>query len=451
MTEATLDKTELIQELGKVFNELKTKPQKEQREIEKQIKTGLAEKMILPGEIQEWINSEEKLSEIETDKLFFLSEQTYKVLPWKSIMPSKYFTEREIKEIKTMFEGYSSESIMFPYIFHNVIQVNDDEYLGKIKASEINKISHLLQYNPITQREMRQLKRGSQTIPVPKIIKKNVNAMVDLMKKGRLISTMLTFNARFGTADDGEEVYYNSDDFSLTVQKGTLLDVVDGFHRITAISKAIMEDSSLDMVFKITILNRDTPGAEDYFIQMNTFTPISTAHLESKKDTRQANIIARQVRDATHLKDTIAAGDSINKDSDLLITFITLSDAIDDVYQVTDRKNIASTTNYLIKFFNQLFYSFPNEFIDNISEVRKESIVNSNIMFYGYIMLSKKMLDNGVLLDRVEDIIKDIDFSRNNKLWEELKVLENGVRSGRPKKEIYKYFDNIDLEKYKEG
>ena len=67
-------------------------------------------------------------------------------------------------------------------------------------------------------------------------------------------------------------------------------------------------------------------------------------------------------------------------------------------------------------------------------------------MFYGYVLLSKRMKDEGVSLDKLPKIIKKIDFSRDNKQWQEYKVLDKDKNvATRAKQGVYKFFKELDL------
>lgn len=61
---------------------------------------------------------------------------------------------------------------------------------------------------------------------------------------------------------------------TLTVTKGTLLDVLDGFHRINAIVRALRKDPFLEAIYKLNILHLGKYMAKNYFKQLNTTNPV---------------------------------------------------------------------------------------------------------------------------------------------------------------------------------
>jgi hypothetical protein len=218
---------------------------RDDRKLVSHIKKGMKKIKILPGKVQSFFNNPHLLWEIDIEAIYFFTENVYLATEDPNIKPTKYFTNREIKEIKTSFSGDNTNRIVFPYTFNNVLKGTEDDYILYIKASEIKILFEygLLQYNSETQREMRQSKGkdSDEIIETPKIIEKSINEMEALLNRGEMISTIITLNARLGSTDDesGEELLYIEDAMTLTVTKGPLLDVLDRFHRINAIVRAL--------------------------------------------------------------------------------------------------------------------------------------------------------------------------------------------------------------------
>lgn len=421
------------------------------------IKKGLKEYNVLPGTVQLILNApEEQLKQIDDKFLCLLTEQIYIVSGNLELNPEKYFSKREIKEVKSTYEYINElEKVDFPYTFKPAIKVDEDVYTTVIKASELKMLmdNKLLQYNFLTQREAIEHfnKTKSEIVREIKIYKKHMEQIKKSILKGEALPSTLTFNARLGTADEGVELIYNEETLELTVTEGTLLDCLDGYHRVTAIVKAFMENPEIDMKFMLTIVNYDIPKAAQYFTQINTIMPVAKTHLRAVSKTRESEFIVDQLRYNSVLKNRIATTHRIAPKSDLLVTFTTLADAIDDVYTVENRAEAIKLSRYLKKFFEELFYAFPDEFLGDVAQVREKSLINANAMFYGYIALSKRMKDKNVPLEKIYDILKNIDFSRENKMWEDINAVdEDGRITNKGKKKLKEFFEQIDLD-VKEG
>lgn len=442
------DKDKLRQNLIEVFQQYR-----DNKQIARDIKKGMKEYKVLPGQVQTYINNaEEEILNVEISKLFLLSKVAYEILERESIDPLHYFTDREAKEVLTNFEGYSSGNVSFPYKFEAVTKVYEDDYLTTIKASEITLLfeNQLLQYNPETQREMRVKfdRETDQVIETPKIHENSVKEMEALYEKDELIPSMITFNARLHSGDEGYELDYDEFNKTLTVKKGSLLDVLDGFHRINAIVRSYRRRPEIDKVFKLNILNYNKGKARRYFAQLNTTNPVGIGHVKKMADKTSGVAIAEYLKDNSEFKNGgIFPSDSLPPSSNALVTMNTLIDAIDDVYKLDgNRAEEIKTSRYLAQFFNELFVSFPDEFLGDVAEHRKNSLLPANSFFFGYLVLAKKMQDENIDLKNLYSIISKIDFSRKNKNWQKLDILdEEGRISKRVKNKIQKYFSELDL------
>lgn len=438
--------SKLRENLVEVINEYKHRPE---TELSKKLKRGLKDFNFLPGKVQSIIKDiNEEAYNLSDQELYVVSQQVHAATGQSKVDPNKYYPERMAKEIKTNFEVEIPSKAVFPYTFNNVIRISDDDYICSITTEEINNIFPLLQYNPDTQREMRQRKSkdSGEIIETPKVVEKSVREMEVLLEKGQIVSSMLTFNARLGSSDIGEELIYDENNMTLTVTEGTLLDILDGFHRLNAITRVMRKNPTIQETFKLNVLNYDKKRAQTYFSQINTYNPIGSGQIKKMSEARQADFITKQLQFNSELSGKMAASDSISPGSELLVTFGTLSDAIDEIFGITDKPNAIKVSNYLIEFFDTLFNNFYEEFVNNIAETRKTSLLNTNAIFNGYIVLAKRMYDQNIDLKKLPKIIKSIDFSRDNKQWIENEILDDSLRiSRKAKKQIIKYFNELKL------
>jgi len=401
------------------------------------------EYQVSPGHVQSIINNTFKIKELTTQELYIFSLAMYEFIEKDEVNPDNYYPKRLAKEIMSEFKGDVEESISFPYTFYGIERVAEDDFIGTIKASEIKQLmdNHLIQYNFNTQREAK-LKRNVKTneiIPVPKVKESSVNEISKLMESGDLISSLITFNARVGTADSGEEVIYNDEDKSLTITEGTLLDCLDGFHRISGITKALLHNPDLEMVFKLNILNFTVEKARHYFAQTNTTNPVSKAHVEKFAKKNLSTFVIEQLELTSELKNRVSTHFYTNRQH--LVTFKTLSEGIDENWDLDNKVEALKLSKYLKSFFNTLFYSFPDEFLDMENE--KSSLMPTNRMFYGYLLLAKRMQEESIPVESLEDILSQLDFSENGKTFKQL-----GTKSSNSKNVaiIKRIFNDLNLE-----
>ncbi|MVZ95612.1 hypothetical protein CTI30_18750 [Bacillus velezensis] len=414
----------------------------------KELKATMADKYkALPGYIQEILNNNDNnVQRLNEKEVYIVSKEMYSILGAPALDPSNYFPTRLAKELEggRVFAG--EEVVKLPYKFKNVIKIKEDNYVTSITAKELSELynSSILQYNYNTQREGKHIK-GS-LIPVPKTNPKSVDEIKELFIKGDLIVSMLTFNARLGTSDGDEEVEYDPSDQTLTVTRGTLLDALDGYHRISGIVKAIAEVPELDQPFILNVLNYDEEKAKVHFAQMNTINPVEKSRIEELGQKRYSSTVVEQLKFKSELKNKISPQSDIGLDSNFFVTYYTLSEAIDDAFELKSRKDALKIAKYLVDFFDNLFYAFPDEFLeDDLSSIRKQSYINHNVMFYGYVYLAKKMKENNVELNKLENILNTIDFSKSGRVFEELgrQNNENQLKNVMKKKLKRIFYDEI--------
>ncbi|EMI10195.1 DNA sulfur modification protein DndB [Anoxybacillus gonensis] len=426
---------------------------KDDRKRVGRIKNGLKKYKILPGTVQSILNEpKDKLLEVDDKTLYLLTEQIYSVSNNPELIPQKYFSDREIKEVKTTYESDMKDDKVLPFTLKNVIQIEHDVFSTVITGQELKKLfdAKVLNYNPETQREtkVKTVKDSpNQIIHEVKVNKAHANRIAKSILENTVFVSTITLNARVGTSDVGEELIYDEETMSLTITEGTILDVIDGFHRITATIMALNKEPNAKVTFMLKLTNFTVEKAKADFAQLNTIIPVSQAHVKRIAKERYSDFIVDQLKFNSELKGRIVDGASFPTSSNMLVTSVMLSEAIDEFYEIETKAEAIKVANYLKEFFNTLFYAYPDEFLgDDLPNIRKESLINTNIMFYGYVLLSKRMKEESVDIGQLPNIISSIDFSRNNKVWTDLEVLnDKGQINIRAKRGLKKFFTELKI------
>lgn len=443
----------LEEELSKVLDQVKAK-----RKITNEIQKAMLENRIPLGDVQNLINGKTLLNEVDERVLCLFNLNVYDIIKKEEldvdvskIYYNDYFSEMEIKLAKT-YEEFDQEIITLPYTFKNVVRVNQDHYICPISAQEIKKLwdAGLLFYNFDAQREARverDKKDPAKIIQRPKINPRAVKEISQHIKNGTLISSALTLNARLGTSDEGEELIYNPKNLTLELTPGTLTDVLDGFHRLQAITLTISAFPDVDMNFTLNIVNYGTKQAQEFFAQLNSATPVSTSRLLEMKQARHSDFIVKQIQiNSEFMKGKVSSSEHISTLQKHLVSFSVLSDAIDETFSIKNKAEALEIAEYLTEFFDKLFIKNEEAFISNIDEVRKESLINANQFFVGWIVLAKRMLDENIKLNKLQDIVDCLDFSRTNPIWMKHGILDSrGNINNNVKTKVREYFKNIEL------
>ncbi|MEM4994850.1 DNA sulfur modification protein DndB [Priestia sp. SB1] len=440
---------ELIEKLVPVIEDVRNNKAKM-----KILESGLEKNYIRYGRIRKYfLNPKEELSQIDPRELLLITKQLNVIKPDPEVHYSAFFTDKEIESAELFNPTINDEPDMdFPLTLNNFMQVSANVYIGVLDIKEISKIytNRLLRYNFDYQREASHVQRANGTIE--KVPKLNVNSVKDIAKEtlnGTLSTTTLTWNALAFSSEDGEEITFTPSKMRLTINKGTRLDILDGMHRINGIVDALHENPNLEHNMTIMITNFDTAEAQKHLAQISKINEISREHIKSLEKTRLSDFVVDQINKKSDLKDRIATGKTPNIAHKELTTFNILSSVIEEEFTIMTKIEAKDISEELIAFFDYLVDAFPEEFITNYQETYKESAINDPNMFAGYIVLAKRMRNEGIKYRKVKDILSNIDFKLDNPMWTDFGILnKNGTRKSptiKTRDAIKKFFNNIEV------
>lgn len=445
------ERKELEENLVSTMQNFKIKSKKK---IIKDIKTYLVTQYdISSGDIQSWINDPEShLESLDIRELYLLTEQIYAKSGDTSINPEEYFTDIEIKESK-QFSGLLENighNMDFPITIANATVVGNSAYMVTLDVKVIDQLidNQLLYYDFELQREAAYRKRKDKVLVEPTLNMSNVKEISQHLVEGTLVPTVLVFNAATRSAEGGTELIFDSNKMELTITKGTRLAIVDGYHRCRASQNALQVNPELDFNFAVLITNYSTKKAQQYQAQLAKATPISRTRIQELEANRLSDTVVQQLKEESDLKGRISQTNRIHSLNKELVTYNVLSDTIDEQFKMETRADAADVGDYLVDYLNFLIGSYPEEFINNINETRKTSLINDNNVFIGYLVLARRMFEAGVKAKEVRKIIKDIDFNRDNKLWVELGILDdkgNITDTNKARKAIRDYFEKVEI------
>lgn len=420
------------------------------KDVVKDIKKALSRYKILEGRVQELLNDPMLLHKIEDFReVVLFTEQIYSKTGISDIDPGKYYTKDEIEESRTYngLEHIKKREMRFPLTIPDVLHVAEGEYTFVADALFVAELleNRLLNYEYEIQREPTRIKRGDKVILRPTTNMKNIKEMVGLMLKDNLFRTQLIFNAELGSADSGEELSYDPDDRTLTINAGTKLDILDGYHRCMATKEAARKNSELGYVWQIKINNASLAEAQKGQAQIAKAQPITTVRQKELEEARQSDKVVKQLRIDSELQNKISSKPRPNYAAGEVVSSSVLADAIDREFKLKKNFEVVPVAEYLKDFFSHLFGYFPEAFEDNIQKVRSESLINANTMFNGYILLAKRMKDSNIPLTHLKDILNQIDFSRKSDNWKDILNNDNYIQKSGIKT-ILEKFRNLNIE-----
>lgn len=424
------------------------KLQRKQSIINK-IKKELAEYRVIGGRVQELFENPTLFYDADLREVLLFCEQVFLITKNKNLKIQNLFTENEIKEARQYdgLLGFEGELIDFPLTFDRVIRLSDKEYVTTISVSEISKMmdNKLLNYNFEIQREGTKVKRRNGFILVPTIVKRNVKEISDLLQKEQLRSTMIAFNAAIRTADDGEELFYDHKEGTLTINKGTRLDILDGMHRCFGAKTAYSINPEIDFDFVVSITNFSTSEAQSYQRQIAKATPISITRQKELETDNLANTVINSLNSDSELQGRISQASRPRYFANEIVTYEVLLQGIDREFKMVSRLEAYEIADYLKKFFEYLFGTFSEHFIINVEENLKTSLLGYNKMFIGYLILARRMRDKNIPLKEINNIIKKEYFLRNSKKMSEYGIVKEGKLCRDVEDCIIDFFEQLPL------
>ena len=182
---------------------------------------------------------------------------------------SKFFTENEIAAFSN--DKYAVEKVDFPITFNNMVQVADDQWIGRITCKELMRLkrSRLINYDANEQRALKRIKSGQEEIFKPFVNKRNVKEIREAMERGVYVPDPITLNM-----PEGAEFLYNDKKYSLKVFSlpNGMFNLDDGYHRYLAMSQISDLNKDFDYMMELRVINFPNAKANSFIFQQDQKT-----------------------------------------------------------------------------------------------------------------------------------------------------------------------------------
>lgn len=320
-----------------------------------------------------------------------------------------FITDGEVKESKQFdYEAFTKQNeISLPYDFSPVIPVNN-VYSTKMSVKEITEFinSGIINYNFDIQREAKLEVRTDKIIKKPSLNQKNIDEMERHLINDTLKESTLYFNAAPLTAQEGDELVYDPNSYTLTLTKGTRLDVIDGFHRVLACQKAYRENPTIDFEFNVVFSNFTTSEAIKWQAQHSKATAWSSNRITEMQQESKAAKVVKAIKDSdSEFLSLIYTGRAKNTSSDnVLITYNYLTEIIEDNFTINTRKEEVELANQI------------SEYLLIINEIKKMSpTFKSQVLIYGFCKVFKEL--DGMDYEKHKQYLNDLlEYVENNEV-----------------------------------
>lgn len=325
---------------------------------------------------------------------------------------TKYFTDEEIKLFSV--EKFDKHEFELPLVFNNMVQITPDQWIGKITAKELMalKDAQIIKYNENTQRTMKRIVRGESRYYKIALNEKSVEEIKDALKNGIYISDDITLNMPQETT---EFSYYKG---NITISELDKLDIIDGYHRYIAISRAMIENEDFDYPMELRLVNFSEEKAKQLIYQKDQKTRMRQVDSAALNQYNPANIVVSQLNadPSSNLQGMIGRNSGNINQADL-------SAFINAFYFPTGkatRKDILSVEKELQGKFNAYISSNLN-LVDHVFTTKEIAVI-----IYCFKNVADYINAIQYLLEHIDDIPANL-FNTNGKvrrkLLNELNVL----------------------------
>lgn len=237
-------------------------------------------------EYMQYIIGAKSKDEIPDNEMYWLIDAFNNV--FKANMEIKtFFSDKEIIRFSNLKADYLKAEI-YPIKISPVIEIAEDQWVTKISIDLLKEFydNQLIIYNPRTQRQLKQMRRGQDVLYTIDIVSTSVRAIEGLMNKGEFVPNALTLNLNV----DDPEVDFDIIGSELVLNSGKF-DIIDGFHRFRAAINTKIKNPDFQFNFILNIMNFTEDKACQYIEQEDKRNKISKSYLASMDKSSSTNII----------------------------------------------------------------------------------------------------------------------------------------------------------------
>lgn len=454
------------EELFDILNKI-LKNEKTNRDLIKDITKAFVEKGLsgtIPALLFDEMNGSVVLEDLNNIELMCLVDNLKKVTDYSELKNNEFFSSTEKDDYFNYFEINEEKNIM---VFHNVSDYSDEHgicYCAEYRLEDMYKdqLNRNLRYNFETQREAqkRKDKRGN----IKRSITLNMNSVNDIkneFKDGTYFPPdVVTLNIPIITGKK-PNIAYDKESRTLIIKPNyefddinyTAIDVVDGWHRISAAYELYRnneENSNSIKMLPVVITSRTISSIREFIIRKSKGNRMSVEHIKSL-ETGGVVDFAKKLNslfdsDKNVLKNEIAETLEDMKLENKFTEMETIKNAlriIDDRKEIDfdDFVEVSVDSERFVKIITSITNFIKKSMFKNDNEAFNNSIYVSKNIWIGYIAIANK-LKNENETEAVKGImeaskkIMELDSDDIFKL-----KLTHQVSYGA--KQIFEFFENL--------
>ena len=313
------------------------------------------------------------------------------------------FTDKEIQKYsKSKFENVTET--IYPISF-KVLKISDDQWLSTISSKKLFELykNQIINYNKNTQRPLKEVtKHGVKTYKINKN-KQSVNAIKEDLKKGLFIPNCLTFNINMDNPSN--EYYVDEENGELVLENGQF-DLIDGFHRYSAITELLLENPDIEFNFGIWIMNFDENKSCRFIAQEDKRNKINKTYTKSLDALNGDNFSSRIIQVLNENNNSPFKG-KLTRYNDSNINYDDVVITINDNFKCNTRMEANRLSENIIKSFEIL----EDDNID-ITNLNSNEIIVSLV---GISLLLSNEIEDKTFVSKVKTYINSNNTLNTNR------------------------------------
>ena len=313
------------------------------------------------------------------------------------------FTDKEIQKYsKSKFENVTET--IYPISF-KVLKISDDQWLSTISSKKLFELykNQIINYNKNTQRPLKEVtKHGIKTYKINKN-KQSVNAIKEDLKKGLFIPNCLTFNINMDNPSN--EYYVDEENGELVLENGQF-DLIDGFHRYSAITELLLENPDIKFNFGIWIMNFDENKSCRFIAQEDKRNKINKTYTKSLDALNGDNFSSRIIQVLNENNNSPFKG-KLTRYNDSNINYDDIVITINDNFKCSTRMEANRLSENIIKSFEIL----EDDNID-ITNLNSNEIIVSLV---GISLLLSNEIEDKTFVSKVKTYINSNNTLNTNR------------------------------------
>jgi hypothetical protein len=276
----------------------------------------------------------------------------------------KYFNNTEIEGYHK--QKYHKTQIKFPFVLSNMVDINSDQWIGKITVKQLMQLkeAQLINYDENSQRTMQHIVDGNKEYYQITINKRAVNKIRESFEIGSYIPNTITLNVPPAENGENEFMYQNG---NLIFNKLSHFNITDGYHRYVAMAQIYDLDNSFDYNMELRVTAFDESRAQQFIFQEDQKTQMKKIVSDSFNQFEPSNKVVMRLN-----SDPLCDLQGMINRNSAIVDFSELSVLINSLFFKEipkDNRNLEvnNIKNILRDKFNIVYSNMPELFIKKIT------------------------------------------------------------------------------------